>query len=945
MSERRKRLIEVAFPLEEVSAHSRREKSIRHGHISTLHIWWARRPLAACRAFIYASLVDDPDTDAERDALLREVADLANWDAVRHPDRVVRDPEDGGSGLTGAELLKRARERILACNDGKPPKLLDPFAGGGAIPLEGLRLGCEVEASDLNPVAVLILKATLEYPQKFGQADSREVPDYILQADQQFEQPGLAAEERAAEYRRNPLAADVRYWGQWILKRAREELAEFYPTDPDGRVPVFYLWSRTVPCPSCESEMPLIRQYWLARRPKKRVALQPVIDHKAGTVDFRIVEGVEVSGDPAVATSSRGDARCLICGQVVKVAQVRQACVEGKASAVLTSVVLTKEGVPGKHYRPFKQTDSDVFVTARNRLSTLKLNDDAVLPIVPDEPITFDPQNLKVRTYGMMTWGELFNERQLLALATFAQLVGEANGEMQTQGLSDDYSAAVATLLGLACDKLADYNSTLSRLDNSRESVGNTFTRQALPMVWDFCEVNPLSKSSGSFERALEWVASTLAPVGRPAAVSQRDAKEAVAAQVAAIVTDPPYYDSINYADLSDFFYVWLKRSVGYLHPDLLALPLTPKRDQTVMNVYANPDLSGLERQQAARRHYVDGMGSSFNAMAESLEPGGLTGVVFAHTDPDAWSTLIEGLLAAGLVPDASWPIDTEMETRTSGQGQARLKTSVWMVCRKQGEEPTEAFLGDVLDEMRPVTRERLLYFWGQGIRGADFFISAIGPALSVFGRHSLVLNPDGSEVSVRDFLDIVRRESTAVALEQVLQGADLGMVDSLTRQYVTWVWSYSRAALDAGEALALCLATGTRLDDVTRDHSIAVTAKQRSKKVVKLRTIAERAREDDDLGGESSGMTLSLIDQLQCAAWLWGQNQSDRLGMYRAALGESRWAVLLTLGQAVASCLPEGDEDRRIILGLLGATVRATEAPAPGPQLSLGMDEGDGTE
>ena len=279
---RRKRLIEVAFPLEEVSAHSRREKNVRHGQISTLHIWWARRPLAACRAFIYASLVDDPPTYAEREELLKEVADLASWDAVRHPERNVRKEEDGGSGLTGAQLLERARWRILDCNGGKPPKLLDPFAGGGAIPLEGLRLGCEVEASDLNPVAVLILKGTLEYPQKYGQPDSRPTPEYILQAAKDRSQASFAdvdpassaGQAHADAYRRNPLAADVRYWGHWMLERAREELAEFYPPDLDGSVPVAYLWSRTIPCPSCHAEMPLIRQYWLARKDRKKVALE-----------------------------------------------------------------------------------------------------------------------------------------------------------------------------------------------------------------------------------------------------------------------------------------------------------------------------------------------------------------------------------------------------------------------------------------------------------------------------------------------------------------------------------------------------------------------------------------------------------------------------------------------------------------------------------------------
>ncbi len=859
---RRKRLIEVAFPLEEVSAHSRREKNVRHGHISTLHIWWARRPLAACRAFIYASQVDDPATDAEREELLKEVADLASWDAVRDPYRIVRMKEDGGSSLTGAQLLERARRRILDCNGGRPPKLLDPFAGGAAIPLEGLRLGCEVEASDLNPVAVLILKGTLEYPQKYGQPDSRTVPDYILTAATDNSQRSFTDGNLAEAYRNNPLATDVRYWGHWMIERARNEMAEFYPPDPDGSVPVAYLWSRTIPCPSCQAEMPLIRQYWLARKDRKKVALEPVIDRENNRVDFRVVEGPDVTGDPAEATASRGDTKCLLCGQVVKAAQVHEAGRAGYMDAELTALVLEPSGKGGKRYRQPTLTDMETFARASEAAQGLRadyLND---LPAIPDEPVAYHPQYMLVREYGLDQWGKLFNARQLLALTTLARLVGEAHAEMLRAGRDSEYAKAVTTYLGLALDRLTDQHSTLSRWHVTGEKLVGTFARQALPMVWDFTEGSPLSDGIGSFGNSLDWVVATLTPIGGPATVLQQQAGNSSQPIQTIVITDPPYYDAINYADLSDFFYVWLKRSIGFIHPDLLALPLTSKREQTVMNVYAGNGGVGKGRKKAARQHYVDGMSRAFHAIAASLEPGCLAGVVFAHTDPDAWATLIEGLLGAGLVPDASWPIDTELQNKVSGLGQARLSTSVWMACRKREGEARDAFLSDVMEEMRPVIRERLLYFWRKGIRGADFFISAIGPALSVFGRHSRVLRPDGEAVSVRDFLDIVRRESTAVALEQVLQGADLGQVDPITRQYVTWVWSYSRAPLDAGEAIALCLATGAAYDEMTRPNSIAVEIKEKSKKLVRLRTIRQRSLDDDDLGNGHAARPTPLIDQ-----------------------------------------------------------------------------------
>ena len=924
----RKRLIEVAFPLEEVSADARKDPYRGSPHPQTLHRWWARRPLAACRAFTYASLINDPDTDAEREDLLKEVADLSSWAAVRHPERVIRAKTDGGSGLTGTELLERARRRILEDNDGTPPRLLDPFAGGGAIPLEGLRLGCEVEASDLNPVAVLILKGTVEYPQRYGQPHSRPEPDYIRQAAVDPSRGRFNDGDLAQAYRRNPLSTDVRYWGNWMLEKAREELSEFYPPDPDGSVPVAYLWSRTIPCPNCDAEMPLIRQYWLARKERKRVALEPVIDRGRKLVDFKVVEGPDVTGDPAEATTSGGDTRCLFCGQVVKGAVVRRFSTEGKMAATLTSVVLASENSGGKRFRSRLPNDISAYEAAIERLKVLDTEHQGDLALIPDEPIDPKILGLRVDAFGFDQWGKLFNSRQLLTLTTFSRLVGEANAYMLKAGLDNEYAKAVSIYLGLAVSRLTGENCTLTRWNPAGQKTQGALGLQALPMVWDFAESNPLGGAVGDADNAIDLVSAAIKFLSDscltfPAHVESRDAKGNLGHGFSAVISDPPYYNSVDYAGLSDFFYVWLKRSVGFLNPDLMTLPLSPKSQQAIMASEKN-DASERER-------YVGMVAESFQAMAGSLVTGGHAGVVFAHTDPEAWATLIDGLLSAGLIPDTSWPIDTEMGTKLSTSNQARLKTSVWMSCRKREETVREAFLGDVLEEMRSVVRERLLYFWSKGIRGADFFISAIGPALSVFGRYERVLRPDGGQVSVRELLDIVRRESTDVALQQVLHGADLGVIDPVTRQYTTWVWSYSRAPLDAGEAIALCLATGASYPDTIRAGSIAAEGREKSKKMVRLRTVRQRATEDDDLGFGTAARPSALIDQLQYAAWLWGQNRTDDLGGYRGSLGETRWAVLRTLGQAVAGCLPDGDEDRRIIMGLLGSNVMAMEPPDNG--------------
>jgi putative DNA methylase len=918
---RRRRLIEVAFPLEEVSEHSRREKNVRHGHISTLHIWWARRPLAACRAFIYASLVDDPGEGPEREELLKEVADLASWDAVRKPDQVVRPREKGGSGLNGRQLLERARQRILDCNGGKPPRLLDPFAGGGAIPLEALRLGCEVEASDLNPVAVLILKGTVEYPQKYGQPNSRDVPKYIYLAADSGPQKGFFDGDLVAAYKKNPLATDVRFWGNWVLERAQKELAQFYPPDPDGSVPVAYLWSRTVPCPNCGAEMPLIRQYWLARKDKKKVALRPVLDRAQGRVDFEVVEGPDVTGDPAEATTTRGDSVCLLCRQVLKAEAVRRLGRDGKMGAMLTAVVLEGRNGSGKRYRADAAADLTAFQSAARRLAELERLP-ADLSLVPDEPIARETLGLRIDEFGFVNWAHLFNARQLVSLVVFTRLVQAAFTTMR-ESLDQEYAEAVTTYLAMAVDRLADYGSGLARWLATVQAPAGTFGRQALPMVWDYCEVVPTVDSGGGFPGALRWIQQVVEHASEVAVaharVIQRDAT-VMTGQADFILTDPPYYDAIDYAGLSDFFYVWLKRSVGNFHRELFVLPLTPKRKQAIM---ASETASKSEQER-----YVRLMEKAFFSCARSLH-GGRMGVVFAHAQSDAWATLIESLLSAGLIPDSSWPIDTEREARTSSALRANLQTSVWMACRPRQEGAGEAFLADVMAAMRPVIRERLLYFWSKGILGADFFISAIGPALSVFGRYEKVMRPDGSEVTVRDFLDLVRRESTTVALEQVLHGADLGLIDPVTRQYVTWVWSYSRAPLEAGEAIALCLATGADYGQVVRPHAIASESREKSKKLVKLRSIRERGAQDEDLGIGTPARPAPLIDELQRAAWLWGQNKQEELAKYRAQLGETRWQALRTLGQAVAQCLPDGDEDRRLVNGLLSSSVMSAAVPA----------------
>src|SRR5581483_11113904 len=522
-----RRLIEVDFPIRRVSEESVREKNIRHGHISTLHIWWARRPLAASRATALAALL--PDDPARREALLRLVADVSPWEVANH------------SGAQPHPALHRARELIREAFDGRPPKVLDCFAGGGAIPLEALRLGCETSALDYNPVAVLILKAVLEYPQKFGRPSpvvplSRSLGRGGAGGDGQ---PRLLDAPRADE---NPLLEAVQRWGNWVLEDARKELERFYPKDPDGSVPVGYLWARTLPCqnPACGAEIPLLRQLWLARKDKKKVALKLIPNRAARRVDFAIVEGSAITFDPDEGTVTRAHVRCPLCDGTIDDQTTRRLFREGKAGQRMTSVVLHSShpdatrhpppaaagegpGVRGKRYRLATEHDLAVYCAAETALEQKRqsLWAEWGMDPVPDEPLpALETLGFRVQRYGLTRWGDLFNARQQLALITFAEKVRQAyvaltpgpspqawgegsmlppppaaagGGGQGDEGADPEFAQAVATYLAIGLSRLADKNASLVVYNVIAEKVEHVFGRQALPMVWDYVEVNPFT--------------------------------------------------------------------------------------------------------------------------------------------------------------------------------------------------------------------------------------------------------------------------------------------------------------------------------------------------------------------------------------------------------------------------------------------------------------------
>jgi len=475
----RKSFIEVTFPIKEVSEESAREKNIRHGHISTLHIWWARRPLASSRATTYAALIPYPSTEMEAKDKAKFIAELSKWE-----------------NSLNEKLIKKAREDLLKANGGKPLRVLDPFSGGGAIPLECLRLGLETHAVEYNPVAVLILKCTLEYPQKYGRQNKVKKDEGLFE---------LEKEE-------SPLIADVRKWGEWVLEKAREEIGRFYPADEDGSIPVGYIWARTIPCqnPSCGAEIPLMRQFWLAKKERKKISLYPFVHE--GRVEFAIVKKngdewqvlessipgfspkVPFNFEPEKGTVSRAIAVCPVCGGMVDDNRVRRLFQEGKASQRMVAVVLSRP--QGKAYRLATKRDVEIYRKAEEYLEEKrkKLWEEWGIDPVPDEDLP--PENtlgFRVQRYGMLKWGDLFNSRQKLALITFTEKVRLAYKKMIEEGYNKDYAKAVVSYLGLVISRMADFESNLCRWHPQWEFIPNTFARQALPMAWDYAELNLFS--------------------------------------------------------------------------------------------------------------------------------------------------------------------------------------------------------------------------------------------------------------------------------------------------------------------------------------------------------------------------------------------------------------------------------------------------------------------
>jgi len=872
-----KRLIEVDFPLKEVSEESVREKNIRQGHISTLHIWWARRPLAASRATIFAALITAPKEVDELSRKMKFITDLSKW----------------GNSLN-QRLIEISRKEIRDTFEGRVPKVLDCFAGGGSIPLEALRLGCETYALEYNPVAVLILKAVLEYPQRFGRGK--------VKTEGRFQ---------SASY---PLLDDLKKWGNWVLEEVEKEIGEFYPHDPDGSVQVGYIWARTIRCqnPSCKAEIPLMRQLWLVRKENSKIALRVIIDKKNKKINFKVVQGKEIDFDPSQGTTRRATVLCPICGAGVDDKTVRKLFQEERASQRLVAVVLHHPQKKGKTYRIAIEKDSIVFDEAKGFLEKKRerLMTDLGFDPVPDESLPpKETLGFRVQRYGMIKWGDLFNSRQKLTLITFMEKVREAYDKILAKDLGE-YAKVVVSYLGILLDGIVDHNSILCQWRGGTEDGGHTFGRQSLSMTWDYFEINPISSSTGSIQsgmkRLLRVTEHHINCSNIPATVIQSSATSLPYPDnyFDAVITDPPYYDNVPYSYLSDFFYVWLKRAIGDLYLDLFATPLTPKSDEIV--TYSH----GKEGFEGGKKFFENMIVKAFREIYRVLKPEGIACIVFAHKSTDAWETIINSLFKSGLVLTASWPIHTEMKVRLRAKESSAMASSVYMVCRKRTEEKV-AYFNEIREEIGSRIKEKLMQFWEQGISGADFFVSAIGPAVEVFGKYSRVEKLSGEEVSVQELLEHVRKVVSEFALERVLKRADLGGVDAETRFYLLWRWTFKNVKVHFDDAIKLSRPMGIELTNLWDSGGFV----RKEKEFVRVLDPKERAKDPSFM---KKTKFTSMIDVLHHAVILWEKGDRKKIKEILDETGYSGNEVFWQTAQAISEILPEGDKERQLLQGFL---------------------------
>ncbi len=921
-----KRLIEVAFPLKQTSLESVHEKMCHAGHPKSLHIWPARRPLAACRAALIATLLPDPQDANER----RKVLEKLGGKTVQKVKRKKTDVgwvEELGEETAGGILrwgqekgpdLDWFRERIREAYGGRAPKVLDPFSGGGAIPLEAMRLGCEATAIDVNPVAWFVLRCTLEFPQKFSGL-TRPLPDFVLSnklflegylKSQGFKGKSLTTElDKLGLGKSNDLllpgfqtapldvnaglAWHVRAWSEWIYLRAFEETHSLYSSR--GNKPIIaYLWARTIECKNCRATVPLLKSRWIAKKDARRVLLVIKTKPDGKGLGFDIEKDVPYVGENSAqrkahdkkigaGTMSRSGVTCPHCKSIITSEDIRLEGQAGRIGKVLT--VLVSPGENGKEFNPPREEDFDCEQVSRAKA-------DAVFDKLPfgvfNEPIPEGSSRstggsaFTVFIYGYKKWKEMYSSRQLAVLGSFATAIRDSTDAMRQSGYSEDWIEAITSYLICILDKVADYNSAFVAWQPGGSKGSNTFQRWALPIKWDYVENNILESDSGGWRAVTDWVTDpiekTLEFASRGAekpTVLQQSAIQQLDGQFDLVITDPPYYDAIPYSDLMDFFYLWIRRAIYGLNnicDQSFAEPLCPKwdsekRDGELIDDSSRNGGDAIKSKQA----YEDGMASVFQNCHKSLTPDGRLVIVFAHKDPDAWETLVSAIIKSGFIVDGSWPIQTEMGNRTRSQSSAALSSSVWLVCKKRNPATRPGWDNKVLEEMHANITARLRDFWDAGIRGPDFVWAATGPAMEAYSQYPVVkkANEPGAVMTVSEFLTHVRRMVVDFVVGRVLTGEgeeEVTGLDNATTYYLLHRHDFGMNDAPAGPCILYAVSCGLSDKDLADRYDLLA---RRGGKEQEEEDEADA--EDGEVEEEGSGSSFRLK--------AWNQRKSPRMG------------------------------------------------------------------
>ena len=876
----RRKLIEVDLPLEDINRESAREKSIRHGHPSTLHLWWARRPLAACRAVIFASMVDDPSAcpaefpDEETQRIERErlhgiIKELVKWENTDEskPDvkalvAEARYEIARSVARTRGETAPTDPDKVLRYLNDKALPIYDPFAGGGSIPLEAQRLGLRAVGSDLNPVAVLINKALIEIPPKFsGKPPVNPDADSIGMLTGKYIGRGKNRKAEKVAWRGAAgLADDIRYYGRWMREEAFKRIGHLYPMAklPDGSeaTVIAWLWARTVPCPNpaCGMNMPLMRTFQLSKKRGNEHWTRPIIDQEMKTIKWIVQDNP--NGVPSTGTVNRNGATCLGCGGAVKLTYVREQARAGRMGEVMTGIVA--EGI---RKRLFLSPTDEHIQAALNANPTWQ----------PSQTITKTPK-VSALTYGMTHWHQLFTERQLTTLTTFSDLLTEVDKQAIKDGADVEYANAIRTYLALMIGKIADNGCSFASWHNGRDTIRSVFARQAIAMVWDFAESNPFSDSTGNWMSHIEWIAKVVERL--PADVNAGEAHQADASTTIyadsgpVIVTDPPYYDNINYADLSDYFYVWLRSLLRGIYPDLFAGILVPKDEE--MTAIAS-------RFDNSRQRFEDLLNKTLRSIRERCSLEFPSSIFYAYKQQEenrgsrtstGWETVLTALVESGFQIIGTWPMRTEMGNRSNAMNANALASSVVLVCRPRPDDAPIATRRQFFDALEKELPEALDQLTQEGhIAPTDLAQAAIGPGMQIYSRYSRVETISGEPVPVREALSAINK---AIADYDERQEGDL---DSESRFCMDWLKTYGYGEGQYGEAETLARAKNVAIGNLNLNRLLTAEGGR-----VKLLPIDEF--------GDSRPLTLGNMTAWEgCFRMAYHLNREDGRGIEGAGM------------------------------------------------------------